>query len=97
MIDAIFPDHKNERDNMTVVKDFFKSEAAGGIVLMAAALAALIVANSVLYPWYSNLLYAPTGPVLSEKLGPMNVHLWVNDGLMACPPSAFNRQAGRIK
>ena len=68
---------------MTVVKDFFKSEAAGGIVLMAAALAALIVANSVLYPWYSNLLYAPTGPVLSEKLGPMNVHLWVNDGLMA--------------
>ena len=50
---------------------------------MAAAVAALFVANSTLYPWYSNLLYAPTGPVLSEKLGPMNIHLWVNDGLMA--------------
>ena len=68
---------------MMVVKIFLKSEAAGGIILMAAALAALIVANSALYPWYSNLLYAPTGPILSEKLGPMNVHLWVNDGLMA--------------
>lgn len=68
---------------MIVVKNFLKSEAAGGIILMAAALAALIVANSALYPWYSNLLYAPTGPILSEKLGPMNVHLWVNDGLMA--------------
>ncbi len=68
---------------MMVVKNFLKSEAAGGIILMAAALAALIVANSALYPWYSNLLYAPTGPILSEKLGPMNAHLWVNDGLMA--------------
>jgi NhaA family Na+:H+ antiporter len=68
---------------MMVVKNFLKSEAAGGIVLMAAAVAALIVANSTLYPWYSNLLYAPTGPVLSEKLGPMNMHLWINDGLMA--------------
>ncbi|MDT1115773.1 Na+/H+ antiporter NhaA, partial [Pseudomonas aeruginosa] len=24
-----------------------------------------------------------TGPVLSDKLGPMTVHLWINDGLMA--------------
>jgi len=68
---------------MMVVKHFLKSEAAGGIILMAAAVAALVVANSSLSPWYSNLLYAPTGPVLSEKLGPMNIHLWVNDGLMA--------------
>ena len=24
-----------------------------------------------------------TGPVLTPKLGPMTVHLWINDGLMA--------------
>ncbi len=68
---------------MIIVKNFLKSEAAGGIILITAAVAALMVANSSLYPWYSNLLYTPTGPILSEKLGPMNIHLWVNDGLMA--------------
>jgi NhaA family Na+:H+ antiporter len=54
----------------------------GGIVLMAAAALALIVANS---PWargVRHLLHAETGrPV--DKLGPMTVHLWINDGLMA--------------
>jgi len=68
---------------MMVAKQFLKSEAAGGVILMAAALAALLVANSPLYGWYASFLSAPTGPVLSDKLGPMNVHLWVNDGLMA--------------
>jgi NhaA family Na+:H+ antiporter len=67
----------------SALRRFLASEAAGGIVLMFAAAAALIVANS---PWgdaYQHLLHAETGPILSEKLGPMTVHLWINDGLMA--------------
>jgi Na+:H+ antiporter, NhaA family len=67
----------------SALRAFLKSEAAGGIVLMAAAALALIVANSPLAESYQHLLHLETGPVLSPKLGPMTVHLWINDGLMA--------------
>ena len=62
---------------------FFRSEAAGGILLMAAAALAMIVANSPLSETYYYLLHAYIGPVLTPKLGPMTIHLWINDGLMA--------------
>jgi NhaA family Na+:H+ antiporter len=67
----------------SVLRRFLTSEAAGGIVLMAAAALALIVANSGLAETYQHWLHAQTGPTLSPKLGPMTVHLWINDGLMA--------------
>jgi len=67
----------------SVLRVFLASEAAGGIILMVAAALALIVANSPLADTYFHLLHAETGPVLSPKLGPMTVHLWINDGLMA--------------
>jgi len=62
---------------------FLASESAGGILLMFAAIAALLVANSPLAGAYHHLLHLPTGPILSDKLGPMTPHLWINDGLMA--------------
>ena len=68
----------------SALRDFLHSEAAGGVVLIAAALLAMIVAN-----WpatahaYEALLHHATGPVLTPSLGPMTVHLWINDGLMA--------------
>ncbi len=68
---------------VSALRDFLHSEAAGGIILMAAAALALIVANGPLGEAYHHLLHAPIGPVLSEKLGPMTAHLWINDGLMA--------------
>src|SRR5688572_16239690 len=67
----------------SALRGFLRSEAAGGIVLMAAAALALIVANSPLADSYRHLLHFETGPALSPKLGPMTVHLWINDGLMA--------------
>ena len=67
----------------SALRAFLKSEAAGGIVLMAAAALALVVANSPLAAAYEHLLHLETGPVLSPKLGPMTLHLWINDGLMA--------------
>jgi NhaA family Na+:H+ antiporter len=67
----------------SALRRFLDSEAAGGILLMAAAGLALIVANSPLYELYHHALHAATGPVLTPKLGPMNAHLWINDGLMA--------------
>jgi NhaA family Na+:H+ antiporter len=67
----------------SVLRDFLKDEAAGGIVLIAAAVLAMVAANS---PWahdYEHFLHLKTGPVLAKALGPMTVHLWVNDALMA--------------
>lgn len=67
----------------SALRDFLTSEAAGGIILMAAAAAAMIVANSSLAADYFRFVHAVTGPELTPKLGPMTVHLWINDGLMA--------------
>lgn len=67
----------------STIGDFLRSEAAGGVILMAMAILAMIVANSPLADSYFHFLHAETGPVLSDKLGPMTVHLWINDALMA--------------
>jgi NhaA family Na+:H+ antiporter len=62
---------------------FVHHEAAGGLVLMAAALAALIVSNSPLAWLYDGLLDTPVG----VRVGPLAIDkpllLWINDGLMA--------------
>jgi NhaA family Na+:H+ antiporter len=67
----------------SALRDFLDSEAAGGILLAAAAVIALIAANSAWGEDYHHLLNAPIGPELTPKLGPMTAHLWINDGLMA--------------
>lgn len=76
-------DRTKRRGGRSALRHFLDSEAAGGLLLMAAAALALIVANGPLGEAYRHLLHAETGPVLSPKLGPMNLHLWINDGLMA--------------
>lgn len=60
---------------VAILSSFLASESAGGIVLMVAALAALIVANSPLADGYFAALH-------SKALG-LSVELWINDGLMA--------------
>ncbi len=67
----------------SALREFLASEAAGGIMLMAAAALAMLAANSVLAADYFHFVHAVTGPELTPKLGPMTVHLWINDGLMA--------------
>ncbi|MEO5866091.1 MAG: Na+/H+ antiporter NhaA [Sphingomonas sp.] len=67
----------------STLRRFLTSEAAGGIVLIAAAGLALIAANSSLGKAYFHFLHLATGPTLAPALGPMTVHLWINDALMA--------------
>ena len=68
---------------LSALKKFLDSEAAGGVLLMIAAAMALVVANSPYAEEYFHLMHMTTGPTMSEKLGPMTIHLWINDGLMA--------------
>ena len=67
----------------SALRDFLAGEAAGGVLLIGAAVAAMIIANSALGAGYEHLLHAKLGPTLTDKLGPMTAHLWINDGLMA--------------
>ena len=71
------------RKTRSTLRDFLVNEASGGIVLIAAAVLAMVAANSSLAEDYFHLLHLVTGPVLLDALGPMTVHLWINDGLMA--------------
>jgi NhaA family Na+:H+ antiporter len=43
----------------------------------------MIFANSPIAESYTHFLNLVIGPELTPKLGPMTVHLWINDGLMA--------------
>ena len=67
----------------SALRSFLESEAAGGILLVAAAAIALIVANGPLAEAYHHLLHDPIAPAVSKKLGPTTLHLIVNDALMA--------------
>ncbi len=67
----------------SALRRFLDAEAAGGLVLVAASALALVAANSAWGEAYRHLLHIETGPALSPRLGPMTVHLWINDGLMA--------------
>lgn len=75
--------NKEQYTKTSALRAFLSGEAAGGILLMAAAALAMIIANSSIAASYSHILHLIIGPELTPKLGPMTVHLWINDGLMA--------------
>jgi NhaA family Na+:H+ antiporter len=64
-----------------------RDETVGGVLLLIAAVAALICANSALSDWYFDLASTEIGPVIT--LGPMHLDLqltvahWASDGLLA--------------
>ncbi|GAA4768777.1 Na+/H+ antiporter NhaA [Stakelama sediminis] len=67
----------------SALRSFLRSEAAGGIVLIVAAIAAMVVANIPgISEEYFHLLHAELGPTFKPG-HPMTIHLWINDGLMA--------------
>lgn len=68
---------------LSFVREFFRMEASGGILLVLASIIALVVANSALSPFYDAFLktYATirVGALAIDK----PLILWINDGLMA--------------
>ncbi len=65
------------------LQEFFRLEAAGGIVLIAAAALALLLANSPLSSLYDGFRDLP----VQVRVGALDIAkpllLWINDGLMA--------------
>lgn len=59
----------------SVLRSLLTSEAGGGIILMASAALALVVANSPFAETYFAALQA--------HVGPLSILHWINDGLMA--------------
>ena len=65
------------------IVSFLRLESAGGILLFLAAALAMLLANSLLEPYYQLLLTTP----VEIRVGPLEIAkpllLWINDGLMA--------------
>ena len=61
---------------------FYHSEVTGSVLLLACAVAALLIANS---PWaeaYNNVLHTYIGVSWGDAEFKLNLHHWINDGLM---------------
>ena len=63
--------------------EFFRLEAAGGIMLIAAALLAMVCANSPLEELYDGFRDLPVAVVFGDLQIAKPLLLWINDGLMA--------------
>jgi NhaA family Na+:H+ antiporter len=64
------------------LREFLREEAAGGLVLVVAAIVALVLANS---PWsqgWESLWSTDLGVEVAGAHWGMSLHHWVNDGLM---------------
>jgi len=76
-------DQSNSSPITTAVRDFIRLESAGGILLLAAAIIAMLVANSPL----ANIYNALWNTTVAVQVGALSIDkpllLWVNDGLMA--------------
>jgi len=68
---------------MTAIRRFLQLEAASGLILMAAAVLALVIANSPLDWLYDRLLSARLALTIDGEGLDKPLLLWINDGLMA--------------
>jgi Na+:H+ antiporter, NhaA family len=76
----VSPAHKSPA---SLLLKFFRLEAAGGILLVLAAVLALICVNSPLAEYYNLFLDLPIGVQIGEFSLRKPWLLWINDGLMA--------------
>ncbi|MGN3973008.1 Na+/H+ antiporter NhaA [Tsuneonella sp. SYSU-LHT278] len=67
-------------ERLSPVRALFTSDAREGVLLIAIAVLAMVVANSAWGPGYHALFHAPLAWTPIAKL--WNAHLWINDALM---------------
>jgi NhaA family Na+:H+ antiporter len=69
------PNRKASGRINSTLRRFLDSETSGGLLLMAVAAVAILIANSPLGPGYFSALHS--------YIGPLSVQHWINDALMA--------------
>ena len=62
---------------------FFRTSAAGGVVLVFAAALSMVMSNSGLADFYNNLLHTNVSVSFGSAALSKTLHHWINDGLMA--------------
>jgi Na+:H+ antiporter, NhaA family len=72
---------KNIRE--TIFQRFFRTETTGGFILLLFGLAALAIANSPLAGFYARFWQTPITVRIADRALSLNLHAWINDGLMA--------------
>lgn len=68
---------------MQALRNFIRMESAGGLLLLAAAVVAMIVSNSPLAELHHSVLNARTAVIIGPLAIDKTLLLWINDGLMA--------------
>ncbi len=68
---------------LRAIDNLFKHDAAGGILLILSAIAALIVANSAFSGTYESALTSTLAVLVNGEGLQKPMILWINDGLMA--------------
>ncbi|MDP4128679.1 MAG: Na+/H+ antiporter NhaA [Bacteroidota bacterium] len=63
-------------------QQFFKSEKAGGLILILCTLVSLILANSPLGKEYAHFWHIPASLRIGGLTIPFRIEEWINDGLM---------------
>jgi len=68
---------------VTPFEEFIHRQTTSGLLLMATAILALVMANSALSGMYLDVLHTPVGFSVGDWRLEKTLHHWVNDGLMA--------------
>jgi NhaA family Na+:H+ antiporter len=76
-----FPEEPIDR-LVSPFKTFIHTEAAGGAVLLVAAVAALVIANSPLGPGFESFWATPIGLRFGDIVWEHSLRHWINDGLV---------------
>ncbi len=67
----------------TSLSEFFKTSAAGGVVLVVISAIAILMANSPMAGLYDSFLHTKISVMIGDTGLSKSVHHWINDGLMA--------------
>jgi NhaA family Na+:H+ antiporter len=72
----------SKEKDANLFQQFFNSEKAGGLILIACTAISLVVANSSLGADFVHFWHTPLPLHIGNTVIPLNIEEWINDGLM---------------
>jgi Na+:H+ antiporter, NhaA family len=72
----------NEVVSKGLFQQFFNSEKAGGLILIACTIISLLIANSSFGPGFTHFWHSNANLHVGQLNIPFNIEEWINDGLM---------------